>query len=219
MHQTAFTILIDSQEKKPYEFGSIAIPKSEHNALCRRESDAGLRPVYHVDTEVKSLGNFRGDYSVAGMEGIIHVERKSAEDAIGTFIAWGERRERFTKELEFFASIEHGYIVVESSMLELMKQVPPTTSRGSRENAAILHNQILAWTADYRGIRWLFADSRRMAELQVFFLLKRAWMKFSNSSKSYIEREDKDVQNDSYTGNPSHPGDRTASEHNDDFPF
>jgi len=80
-----FRIVIDTREQQPYGFPC---------ATVRRKLDAG-------------------DYSVAGRESQIAVERKSLADFVGSVIHDGER---FHAELEQLASLTHACIVVEADL-------------------------------------------------------------------------------------------------------
>lgn len=153
-----FTVLVDVQEKLPYLFeGFLA------------DSDQDYRPML-VPTRMSSLGPSHGDYSVVGMEGEVHVERKSLEDAIGTFLSHGERRERWLRTLEFLASIKTGAVVIESTFKDIVKNITARGSRSQRDLQRTIYRQVLAWQMDYR-IPFVFCDDRRFSErvtLQIF---------------------------------------------------
>ena len=135
-----------------------------------------------VRHEIRSLGESMGDYSIDGFEGLCHIERKSRDDAHGTFLGWGERRARFERELANLTDMECCAIVVECSMAELIQTVPARGKKSAQENAKIIFRQILAWQQDYR-VPWLMADNRRMAEVATFRILERFWRKQLERSK------------------------------------
>jgi DNA excision repair protein ERCC-4 len=81
-------ILIDSREQKPYSFST--------------------------PTRTATLPT--GDYSIAGAEHLIAVERKTANDLIGSLT---RHRERFERELHRGMALQYFCLVVESSLMSL----------------------------------------------------------------------------------------------------
>ena len=73
-----FTILIDRQEKAPFSFAEIR---------ARSFIDKDQR-LYVPCVERRYLGVGMGDYSLAGYEGRIGIERKSLADFQGTLLGW-----------------------------------------------------------------------------------------------------------------------------------
>lgn len=159
---TPFTVLIDSQEKQPFTFRGMLADGSGQALIVR--------------TEWRSLGDGWGDYSLDGYQGQCHVERKSPADAVGTILGWGERRERFERELEQLAGIDCAAVVVECTLGTLLGQVQARGKRTVEQNRKTLFRQVLAWQNDYR-VPWYFCDSRRMAEVATFRILDRHWRK------------------------------------------
>lgn len=82
------TILIDTREQEPLSFDPVRV------AVQRRALPAG-------------------DYSLAGFEGLVAVERKSANDFVSTVV---RARERFNRELAKLQACEAACIVVEASL-------------------------------------------------------------------------------------------------------
>lgn len=165
-----YTILIDSQEKQPFTFRGLL--------------DVGDVPLI-VPTEWRSLGEGWGDYSIDGYEGLAHIERKSPSDACGTILGWGERRERFEFELNRLAGIDCAAVVIECTLSTLLGHVQARGKKSVDENRKILFRQVLAWQQDYR-VPWLFADSRRMAEVATFRILDRYWRKQQKSKSKSV---------------------------------
>lgn len=164
---TEFTILIDQQEKHPWAF----------QGFMRNE-----RPLI-VPHRWKSLGPSHGDYSVAGCEGIVHVERKSIGDALGTFLSHGDRRDRWINTLEFLAEIDHGDVVIEGTVGQCLAAI---VSRGSRSRTALCREflgSVRSWSHRY-SLNFWFLDDRRMAEGFAFGLLERGW-KYATEMKSH----------------------------------
>ena len=83
-------IIIDTREQTPFQFER-------------------FREQYHVETERGSLAS--GDYSLAGFESLVAVERKELGDLIGCL---SHDRERFTRELERLRGYDSPAIVVET---------------------------------------------------------------------------------------------------------
>jgi hypothetical protein len=155
-----FTILIDSQEKQPWTFEGFT------------END---RPVI-VPHRWQSLGPSHGDYSVAGCEGYVHVERKSLEDALGTFLSHGDRRERWLNTLRFLAEIPMGCIIVEATQGQCLAAIQ---SRGKRSVHALRNEfmgSVMSWSSDFLLSFW-FIDTPRLSQRFAYRYLKRGWRK------------------------------------------
>lgn len=154
----AFTILIDSQEKQPWTFRGFT-----------RNGSPLIQPIMW-----KSLGPTHGDYSVAGLESFVHVERKSIEDAIGTFLSHGERRDRWLRTLEFLAEIPSGHVVVEGTRAACVNAIE---ARGKRSQAALVNEfigSVISWHRKY-GLSVIFLDDRRLAEDWTRRQLRDVW--------------------------------------------
>lgn len=162
-----FTVLIDEQEKIPFDFLGIT-----------SDADDGKRPLI-VEKQYGTIGPTRGDYTIVGVQpGECHVERKSLDDAMSTILGWGERRERFERTLSFLSSCRSSAVVVECSFGELISSAESRGKKTKQENQKILHRQVLAWQTDYT-VPWIFCDVRRLAELTTFQILRRYWKKHS----------------------------------------
>ena len=81
-------ILIDSREQLPYQFS--------------------------VPTKTATLKT--GDYSISGAENLIAIERKTADDLIGSIT---KGRARFERELARGKGLEYFALVIESSLMDL----------------------------------------------------------------------------------------------------
>jgi hypothetical protein len=165
-----FTILIDEQEKIPFTFVGLT-------ADAENES----RPLI-VPTQRKSLGPSHGDYSLAGHEGRVAIDRKSVDDCISTVLGWGDRREQFMRTLEYLAGLRVSAIIVEGSFANVLSNAYATNNKSASENRKILHRQILAWMQDFRT-PWIFCDDRRFAEKTTFQTLRRYHQKFIEKAK------------------------------------
>lgn len=152
-------ILIDTYEQHPWTFEGI-----------RGDAAVGGR-VIHVGTARRTLGPGWGDYSVDGFEGRCHIERKSVEDAHSTFLGWGERRERFERELERLSSIECGMVVVECEFSHLLATVQSYGKRTVEQNRKSLARICFSWSRRY-SVRWWWCEGRRAAEITAYRILE-----------------------------------------------
>lgn len=159
-----FTILVDSQEKGPFRFDGIR---------ARSFVDARQR-IYKPAVEWKYLGVGMGDYSLAGFEGRIAIERKSLEDAHGTLLGWKARRDRFKRELANLADMESAAVVIEASLGQVLAEAPEWGKKSAADNRTALYGTILAWQQEYR-VPWIFCDDKELAALTAFRLLERFW--------------------------------------------
>lgn len=153
-----FTILIDQQEKQPWTFQGLGT------------QEAPLIVPYRW----QSLGPTHGDYSVAGAERHVHVERKGLGDALGTFLSHGERRDRWIATLEFLAEIPCGCVIIEATQGQCLASIVP---RGKRSVIAMRNEfmgSVILWSSTYCIPFW-FMDTRRLAERLAYKILKRGW--------------------------------------------
>lgn len=161
-----FTILVDSAEQQPFEFKGI-----------RADADQQYRPML-VKTEWRPLGRHpdgMGDYSIDGLVGQVHLERKSIPDLQGTLLAFGDRRDRFEVELSNLSRCKSAAVVVEGTIAQAVI-VPERGKKPKQINAKIMLRSILAMQQDY-AVPWFFCDDRRMAEVVAFRFLERFWRK------------------------------------------
>jgi len=153
-----FTILIDQQEKHPWTFQGLGTEE---------------RPLI-VPYRWQSLGPSHGDYSVAGCEAHVHIERKSLDDALGTFLSHGDRRDRWIHTLEFLAEIPSGCVIVEATQGQCLAGI---NQRGARSVISMRNEfmgSVISWASTY-AIPFWFMDSRRLAERLAYKILKRGW--------------------------------------------
>lgn len=175
----SFTILVDTAEQQPFTFDGI------HADADRGNGEIAIQPGLNLLRRCLGRHPYSlGDYSIDGFEGRCHVERKSMEDAFGTFLGWtgGQsdfgRRQRFEQELANLSNVECAAVVVECSLGMLLDNAPEYDQghKTARLNRKILHRSILAWQQDYQ-VSWIFCDTRRMAELACFRWLERFYEK------------------------------------------
>ena len=123
------TIITDTREQEPYSFDP-QLAGSERRALPA------------------------GDYSVAGLEGVVAVERKSLDDFVSTVI---HSRERFYRELRKLAEYRAACVVVEAGLIDVLQR----RYRGEAHPSAVL-GSALAIILDFR-IPVFFCSSRQAA--------------------------------------------------------
>ncbi|MCD0459150.1 hypothetical protein [Roseiconus lacunae] len=172
-----FTILVDKAEQQPFRFAGMYADANQQN-----------RPMI-VNTRSEHLGPTHGDYTIAGLERWVHIERKSQSDVIGTVLGWGERREQFERTLQFLSEIPSSAVIIESSLGDVITALGDPTHPGNRnsrkspnERKKIFHRQYMAWHDDYR-VPWVFCDTRRLAEISTFRWLARQWKKARAAEK------------------------------------
>ncbi|HRR82454.1 MAG TPA: hypothetical protein P5532_12855 [Planctomycetota bacterium] len=107
-----------------------------------------------------------GDYTVAGMEGRVAIERKTLSDL---FTCVGRERDRFERELERLAAMERAAVVVEGSLADVRHGV-----EFSRVHPSSVINSMIGWWARH-GIAFWLAGNRRDGRLMVYHMLRHFW--------------------------------------------
>lgn len=148
-----FLIVIDDREKTPYSFSGLRADAAKKN-----------RPLL-ISTTTGRLDS--GDYSIAGYESLVAVERKSLEDLYSTL---GGNRERFEAEHERLACLEFAAVVIEASWDEIIA-APPLRSQ---LNPKTVHRTSISWAIRY-GVHWIAMGSRRAAEIETYRILEMFW--------------------------------------------
>lgn len=123
------TIVIDTREQEPYSFDSRLA------GAVRRALPAG-------------------DYSVAGLEERVAVERKSLDDFVSTVI---HARQRFREELRKLAGYRAACVVVEASVADVLHQ----RYRGGAHPNAVVGNAL--WIILDFGVPVFFCGNRQAA--------------------------------------------------------
>ena len=150
-----FTIIVDTREQAPYTFG--AVPAGGGRQWVVPIQCAGLRS---------------GDYSIAGLESRIAIERKSLEDLYSTL---GQGRERFESEFQRLAEMEFAAVCIEADIREIWRPLEFRNEWRSRLNPRSVEGTIVSWSIRYPRVHWWTMGSRRQAEIRVFATLKRFW--------------------------------------------
>lgn len=137
--QSEPTIVIDTREQSPYEFPS--------RTTVRKALPAG-------------------DYSLAGLECQVSVERKTLNDFVQTVIG---KRERFRRELLKLAAYDRACVVVEASMDDIVRGIYLTGAHPSAVFGAAI-----SIIVDY-GIPIYFCSDRPCAKQFVERYLLRCY--------------------------------------------
>lgn len=146
-----FTIIIDTREQRPYTFQNIK-PEPPETVM------QGLKT---------------GDYSVAGLEDRICIERKSMADLFGSV---GNGRKRFEREMERLSTFDYAAIVIESDIKTWFMNPPGR----SKMNPRSVFRTIIAWSQRYGVHVWPMWD-RPSAEKVTYLILKRYYDDYINN--------------------------------------
>ncbi len=156
-----FTVVVDSREQAPFGFRNLTSDVGD-----------GKRPLI-VSTEKQGLKT--GDYSIAGYEDQVAIERKSLSDFLG---CCGNDRKRFQKQLERLNEIKVAYVVVEAGWPSIL-----AGHEHSRLNPKTVFRSVLAWQQRLPGIHWMMCSTRSLAEVATFRILERFWKDLDRDGK------------------------------------
>lgn len=141
-----FKVVIDTREQAPFHF-------------------LNCDPWSIVPTVEQALPT--GDYSIAGHESSVTIERKSISDFLGSISA---DRDRFEREFERMAEMKFAAVAIEGQLSDVLVH--------ARENTRLLGRSITgtvnSWSVRY-GVHFVFCLSRRHAELTTLALLNAFW--------------------------------------------
>lgn len=147
-----FKIAIDTREGAPWSFQRM-----------RLNNSSGKKLEVLVETEKKTLAS--GDYSIVGHENEVAIERKSPEDLVQSLTT---NRARFERELIRLEQFDASFVLVEAPFQRVLQ----TMATESRAKPLSVYRSVLAFALDYKT-KWHFAASRRAAEEDCLWLLKR----------------------------------------------
>jgi len=155
--KTPLPIIIDTREQTPMLFAKQVIAKD-------------------ATTEIKKLDT--GDYSVAGYEDRICLERKSLSDWVGTVMSLFKGDARFRNELERMTRIKYRCIMIEGSRHEIydknyIGEVHPHSIIG-QELSIIQRHQIPVFYLSNPHLQHYTGRSNLQAENENFAF---GWMK------------------------------------------
>ena len=139
------TLIIDSMEQKPYSFKAF---RKWFVAIERRKLPAG-------------------DYSIAGLEDRVAVERNSLQDRFNCCSPY-HSREAFVRACERLSKLDFAALVIEGSITKIL--------RGNE--FSVMHPNAVFGTIQALAVRWRiqpwFAPSRALAEEITACLLHKA---------------------------------------------
>jgi ERCC4-type nuclease len=133
-------ILIDTREQTPLDFSR------------------------YQGVEVERAGLATGDYSAAGLEDFIALERKSLPDLVACI---GPERERFERELQRGKALDFFGVAVEATMEDVAAH-----AYRSRTSPASVMQSVLTFSIRY-GTHFLWCGSRDRAAYVVHSLLSK----------------------------------------------
>ncbi len=139
-------LIIDSMEQRPYSFKPF---KKWFAAIERKKL-----PV--------------GDYSIAGLEDRVAVERKSLQDLFNCCSPYGSR-DAFIRACERLSKLDFAALVIEGSITKILRATEYTT----------MHPNAVFGTIQALAVRWgiqpWFAPTRALAEEITACLLHKAY--------------------------------------------
>jgi DNA excision repair protein ERCC-4 len=147
-------VVVDTREQHPYTFARIPADAYQGEGLLS------------IRTEVRTLKS--GDYSLAGYEHRVAVERKSKADLFGTV---GQGRERFERELARLNGMQFAAVVVEAEWSDIRHNPPPHT----QVTPKTIFRSVIAWEQRFLRVHWHFEECRESAEAATFRVLERFW--------------------------------------------
>lgn len=156
------TVVVDTREQHPYAFAHIPADAHQGEGLLA------------IRTEVRTLRS--GDYSLAGYEALVAVERKSKADLFGTV---GQGRERFERELARLNGMQFAAVVVEAEWSEIFRDPPPHTQLQPKT----IFRSVTAWKQRFVRVHWEFWPGRAAAEAVAFRVLERFWKERMEEAK------------------------------------
>ena len=136
------TVIVDTQEQMPFHFLNI----DPYTAV----------PIRHEKLKT-------GDYSVAGHELVVTLERKSISDFVSSFTV---ERERLKREFERMEPMEFAAVIVEGELSDVLQYARDKT----QVNIQTLVGTINSWAVRY-GVHFIFCMGRRHCEITALKLL------------------------------------------------
>lgn len=172
-------VIADTREQQPYEFAGL-----------KADARQGGGPLV---IEVRRGTLASGDYSLAGYEDRVAVERKSLADLYGTL---GKGRERFERELARLNAMETARVVVEAEWSVVVGEPPPR----SRLNPKTVFRSVIAWMERFPRVHWFLVPGRAFAEAATFRILERFLRERERQAATDPERERADSSADAAAG-------------------
>jgi len=159
-----FVVLVDTREQAPWTFQNIVVEKR-------------LWIIQRVVVGLKT-----GDYTIAGCEDRLCIERKSAADLVGSVTAGNAR---FRREHERMAEIAKfsGFacVIIEGSLSAICDDLDSDPCRQVTGDTII--GAAASWPQRF-GVHWMFAGDRRRAELLAFKVMLKWWKEHGNEQRT-----------------------------------
>ena len=170
---TPYTVITDTREQRNYNFFCpLEIEDNEGETdwdgydFVASLPGKTKRETFTIRTQVGTLAT--GEYSIAGFEDRMAVERKAVADLFGTL---GKGRERFVRELERLSAMEFAAVVVEAEWSTIITTPPQRSKLHPRS----IVGSVIAWQVRYPKIHWAFLPGRDFAEAYTARLLDKWW--------------------------------------------
>ena len=160
-----FTVAVDTREQAPWGFQGVATGGK----------------LWLVKRQAMTLQT--GDYSIVGHESRVVIERKSAEDLLGSITSGNAR---FCREHERMQAIVKagGFaaVIVEGCMAAICDELDSPNSERRMTSETII-GIVASWPRRY-GVHWMFAGDRRRAELLAFRVLWKWWQEHGEQKET-----------------------------------
>lgn len=169
-------IVVDSREQAPYRFTGIIDDKT------------GLEIV----VPLRHYGLKSGDYSIAGLEDVVAVERKSLKDFYQSI---SSERERFEREIaRLNESYRYALVVIEGDYEAIANPQGFTTVA-----AKTAFRTIQSWEVRYPMVHWKWLPNRRVSEVYTYRQLEMFWRIWCHEQEEIrkAEREAKQREDES----------------------
>ena len=150
-----FVVSQDTREQAPWSFQGLLVE----------------RRLWIVRRRVATLQT--GDYSIAGCEDRLVIERKSAADLVGSVTSGNARFRREHERMQaVVAAGGFACVIVEGSLAAICDELDQEAGR--RVTSESILGAVASWPRRY-GVHWLFAGDRRRAELLAFKVMLKWW--------------------------------------------
>ena len=161
-------------QPKPLDMSKITIPESLTLVIDTGEQDMLFkRPLKGLTIRRDNLKPYGSDYSIAGYETVIGVERKSYSDLYASFPYQKKNKDgskgRFHKSLERLAKCRYKFLLIEAPFLKTLTPHPH-----SKVHPAALWQSIMSMQVRY-GIVPMYCDTKKQAEYRLIHLFNRIY--------------------------------------------
>lgn len=147
-----FAVVVDSREQAPYRFTGILDDKT-----C-----------LEIVVPLRHYGLKSGDYSIAGLEDVVAVERKSLKDFYQSI---SSERDRFEREIaRLNESYRYALVVIEGDYEAIANPQGFTTVA-----AKTAFRTIQSWEVRYPMVHWKWLPNRRVSEVYTYRQLEMFW--------------------------------------------